>query len=165
MSKVNLLELTNDVHQFVKNFEDKYGLFLRVEISGKPSKVINLDILSKVHQSAIALLHIDYPEHDNIKSFSHRCRKIEVMWHSQAFQLLAWNLGYTKSAIARLIDRNHASVINNIEQAQHYLYTDYAQFCRIYYKLFKIAKHYVGTISTNDDGQDNSKSIIPPLRA
>tara|TARA_B110000196_G_C20911281_1_gene550660 strand:+ start:277 stop:801 length:525 start_codon:yes stop_codon:yes gene_type:complete len=163
MSKNNLLEITNDIQLFIDKFELKHRLFIRVEIVSNFSKIIDVDTLSKVHEAALSMLHLDFPQYDHIKSFSHRCRKIEVMRYSQAFQYIAWNLGYTKSAVAVLVNRNHATVINNINQAKNYLHTDSPEFCRIYYKLFKLTKYYVGTISTNDDGEDNSKPAISAL--
>ena len=89
-------------------------------------------VLAQIEKIAINDMHKAHPELSYIKSFSHRDRRPKVLRYAQAFQYVAYKNGFKKTAIARHIKRNHASVINGIKQVRNALFCDSQKFIKIY---------------------------------
>tara|TARA_Y100000590_G_scaffold460961_1_gene621481 strand:+ start:480 stop:1007 length:528 start_codon:yes stop_codon:yes gene_type:complete len=165
MPNNNLLDMTNDIQEFVRKFEDKYGQFVRVTVGVDESKITReKNMLKTIENIVIAGLHFKHPEHEHIKTFRDSTRKIEVQKYQQSFCLIAWNYGYTKLAIAKHIGKNHATIINAIRQAENYLFWQDPVFTNIHLSLFKTVKYNVGTISRDAEGQNNTKSADTSVR-
>ena len=164
MPNNTLLDMTNDIQEFVDKFENKYGQFIKVILGVDESKITReKNMLKTIENIVIASLHFKHPEHSNVTNFKKSSRKLEVQRFQQAFCLISWNYGYTKSAIAKHIGKNHATVINAIKQAENYLFWQDPIFSGIYLPLFKTIKKHVGTIPRNAQGQSNTKSTDTPI--
>jgi|TARA_R100000093_G_C1935651_1_gene70254 uncharacterized protein YerC len=164
MSNLNLLEMTNDIHNFIKKFEYKYGLTVDIRIGAKKSQITyNKNSLRVIEAAIISKMHEDHPTLSHITSFKNRARATRIMRYSQAFQHIAFKSGYTKTSIAKFIKRNHASTINAIKQAENYLFCNHPKFTDIYFwsilKLNSKENYHVGTISNDAKQQHNTKSM------
>ena len=160
MSINNLLEMTSEIQTFIDKFELKYGYSLQVTLGVDESGIINKkNTLRSIELFSIMQMHLQCPHLSKIKAFSERNRTLEFMRYSQAFQYIAFCLGYKKTRIARLVNRNHATVINSIRQAENYLFSGCPEFKTIYLPLAKKIHHYVGNFSNDDTRQLKSKSM------
>ena len=161
MSKQKILEMTQEIQAFIKKFENKYGQSIEIIVGVDESSIItSKNTLKGIESFAIIQLHKRNPEYSHIKNFKKRCRKIDYMRYSQAFQYIAHLLGYKKVRIAKLIDRNHATVINSIKQAENYLFWGCPDFIDIYYPLLAKIENYVGSLSNDAKRQTFTKPVF-----
>jgi hypothetical protein len=155
------MDMTRDIHKFIKSFEDKYGQSIEITIGVDESRIRrNKHTLKGIETIALLFMYQRSPELYHIKNFSYKSRKLIFVMYSQAFQYIAFNLGYKKIKIGALIARNHATVINSIRKVENYLYTASPEFIDIYYPLLNKIENYVGTLSNDGKGQSNSKSVL-----
>jgi len=166
MSKKKVMEMTRFIRAFIKKFEKKYGHFVEITIGVDESGIANnKNSLKSIETFAILAMHHTHPELSHIKNFKYRCRKLSYMRYTQAFQYIAFNCGYTKVRIGSLINRNHATVINSVRQAENYLYWECPEFKEIYYPLLNKIEAYVGDISNVSKRQPITKSVFTSFGA
>ena len=80
MSNLNLLEMTNDIHNFIKKFEYKYGLTVDIRIGVKKSQITyNKNSLRVIEAAIISKMHEDHPTLSHITSFKNRARATRIM--------------------------------------------------------------------------------------
>jgi len=161
MSKKKAMDMTRDIQNFICDFGKKYGQFIEITVGIDESNIIrNKNTLKSMETFAILYMHQRSPQLYHIKNFKYKSRKLEYLRYSQAFQYIAFNLGYKKIKIGDLISRNHATVINSIRKAENYLFTACPEFIDIYYPLLNKIENYVGTLSADGQRQSNSKSVL-----
>ncbi len=153
--------MTQEIQTFIRKFERKYGQSIEVTVGVDESSIItNKNTLKGIESFAIIQMHQRNPEYSHIKNFKHRTRRIDYMRYSQAFQYIAHLLGYKKVRIAKLVNRNHATVINSIRQAENYLFWGCPDFIDIYYPLLAKIETYVGSLSDDVKRQTFSKPMF-----
>ena len=161
MPNEKITEMTQEIYAFIKKFEKKYGQYIEITVGVDESGIFNSkDTLKGLETFAILHMHQNEPSLWKYKNFNHRCRKLNFMRYSQAFQYIAHNLGYKKVKIANIIDRNHATVINSIRQSENYLFWGNQQFIDIYYPLLSKILTYVGSLSNNVKRQTFTKPVF-----
>ena len=115
MPKNNVLEMTNDIQNFIDSFESKYGQFIRVTLGVDKSRITKeVDHLKTIEQLCLDALHHRHPEYSHVKSLKYKSRKLGFMKYKQCFCLIAFNCGYKKSHIGVYLDQTHATIINSI---------------------------------------------------
>jgi hypothetical protein len=92
----------------------------------------------------------NYPKYMDYITFESQTRKRTWITICQCFHYIAYkDLGYSKSDIARFINKHHATVIHSIKSASNYLDDEDPIFMEIYSTIYKKYKDYVGIISEN----------------
>lgn len=159
--------MIDDIQSFVDTFEKKYDKKLQIFVINSDDKFNipdenTIQILEKI---VVNTMHENNPELSYIKSFGNiktRLRKV-LLWTS-VYSYLAVKLGYSKSYVARSMNRNHATVIHRIKVVENLLSVGDKELKEVYNAVKKSIKEYVGIISTNPEGKDDTRSILSALR-
>ena len=156
--KNELHSMHNAISKFTKDFEEQFGEQITVIIGETDAVGDNRTPIVVIEKITLNLLKIYNPEYENVESFSYRTRKHDYQMHLQAFCLITFMQGYSKSAIARHIGKNHASIINAIDSAENYIFCKSSTFLRIHTNILTQLKDYVGISEDNSKEQNNTKS-------
>lgn len=149
-------EIKKVIEVFRDTLYEKYGIELSIYVADESLIRLKLDELEKL---MIEILHYNEPDTKAIKKMSFKTRKKEFIIHKTVFSLVAFQHGYTKSAIGKFLDNDHSSTINLIKAADNYYYTNDKEFNHIL-KIFKHKiKTYVSTISAYIESGNNPESV------
>ena len=172
-----MLEMTSYIESFINDFEKKFDKKIQINITEENSSIKiktwkdELDALSHLnHLSKIKLLEslvlqaIKIHTNIKIKSLSNITtrRRNYILW-VQCFSYMAWKIGMSKSAIGRLLNKNHATIIHSIKTVEALLSINEREMTQTYNRILKQIKDYVGTISGNAEEQNNTESIFDTL--
>ena len=155
------------IHSFIKEIKDEYDKKIQVVIIDED--VNNLQINGcklKVLESLILnAMHIKHPEFQHVKSFKDvKTRRRSILLWMQIHSYLGVELGYSKSYVGRSVERDHATVIHRHKTVENLLGYGERDMTEAYELVIKTIKEYVGIISTNTEGKDDTKSILSALR-
>ncbi len=159
MSIEELSSMHNAIARFEKRFKKQFGEEVTVLIGTADSPKLNKNrvAIRIIERIALRNLTENYPAFKSIKNFKYRTRKVQYMMHLQAFCIIAYIEGYNKSEIARYIERNHASIINSIDQAENYLYQKWPEYVKIHSNTLIQLNNYVGIPENNIKKQNNTQ--------
>ena len=100
-----------------------------------------------------------------IKSFKKvKTRRREILMWIQVHCYLAVRLGFSKSYIGRSVGKDHATIIHRSNVVDNLLAIGEKDITKVYNLVIKQIKEYVGIISTNLKGEDDTRSILSALR-
>ena len=139
-----------DINHFIENVKSKYGINVHVVLGGlSTKKQINLISLEVLMEEAYSAMCIYNPYQDNITSLKQKTRKREVVQWVHCFSHIAWHYGYSKTAIGRVLERNHATIIHNVRSVTDFLSIKDPMTTTIYNLLMNHYKDNVGNFSGN----------------
>lgn len=160
LDQMSKKDIEQEVINVIETFKDimlqKYGIKFNVYIPNPNIIRLKLEI---IEQFAIEVLHQNEPKTIGIKHMRVDTRIKEFIIHKTAFCLAAYEQGYSKSAIARYLNRDHSSIINLLKSADDYIYTKDKYFNTILLQLKSKMKNYVQVLSTNIESGVNTESV------
>jgi len=139
-----------EVNHFVKNVKSKYGVNVHVVLGGLTApRMLSLVPLETLAEEAHSAMVIYDPTLQHIKSLKEKTRKRDVIQWVHCFYHIAWHQGYSKTAIGRAVNRDHATVIHGIKTVDSYLSISDLMVSDIYSNLMNHYKDNVGNFSEN----------------
>ena len=174
MRKKKKLELAQDLESFVNKIKERYDREIKIIISDSNFKLANTrkEILSateslhklKVLESIIiGTMHKFDSSLCDIDSLVLDNRKKELIMWTQVFSYIARTMGFTCTGIAKHVNRNHATILSSCKVVRGYLEIGDVEYTRVYKQIIKSIKNYVGIVSTDINGKDESKSVLDAL--
>ena len=153
-------EVVNVIETFKDIMLEKYGIRFNVYIPNPHIIRLRLEVIESL---VIDVLHHNEPKTNRIKDMRFDTRIKEFIIHKTAFCLLAYEQGYSKSAIGRYLNRDHSSIINLIKCAEDYIYTKDKYFNTILLQVKSKIKNYVQVLSTNIESGVNTESTYDSI--
>jgi uncharacterized protein YktA (UPF0223 family) len=154
------------IQNFINEFEKKYNKKLQILVvkEGKEAypEACRLKVLEKI---VIQAMHKECEHLKCIKSFKKvKTRRREILMWIQVHCNLAVRLGFSKSYIGRSVGKDHATIIHRANVVENLLEIGEKDITKVYNLVIKQIKEYVGIISTNLKGEDDTKSVLSALR-
>ena len=81
----------------------------------------------------------------------------------QSMSYLAFKGGHSKSSIGKYLQRTHATIINSCNMVENGFFTKDKTILIAYNNTLKKLEEYVGTISENDEGKNDTKPKSNPI--
>ena len=175
MFKEDILEMTNEIQSFKKQFESKYEKNINILVSDKSDVVVNIrqweneiQAMKEAHQIktieileklVLGTMRTLYPEYKGWRTLGKECRKREFVIFKQLFCYMCNKIGFTLTYTGDHINKHHASVLHGIRQAKGLLDIGDSMFCEAYNELKKNIKNYVRTIPEDIKGQAYTEPI------
>lgn len=142
--------MDTDVSNFIKKVKKKYGFNVHVVIGGLPTpKLANLVPLETLVDEAYSAMCIYDESLRSITSLRQKTRKRDVIQWMHCFYHIAWHYGYSKTAIGRIVERDHATVIHGVKSVTNFLDVKDPMTSNIYNLLMNHYKDNVGNFSEN----------------
>jgi hypothetical protein len=175
-------KMTQEIRSFVKKFEKKYNKKLQVIVSESGSSKVNnytkmwkneidalanINITNKLKELEKIVLHTMYeldPSLSYLDSMIVKSRRRNVLIWVQCYTYIARTIGFTTTRIGEFINRDHATVLHSVRAVQNMIDTNETDFMLAYKAVLKNIKEYVGIISTNIKGKNDTQSILNSLR-
>lgn len=155
MSENQNNNVLKDIESFKKKINRKYNVNIHFFIKEMHNRV-SLSVLEKM---CIDSLHEEYPEYNHVKSLKSKNRIRHVTMFRQIFLYLSVNtFGYRNVESSRHIKRHHATSIHSIKVCENYIFTNCSEFNTCLNSVQNKISQYVGNISENNKGENNSKS-------
>ncbi len=136
---------------------EKYGIEFKVYLANPNLIRLTLEDLEKL---MIQLLQTNHPRMWSYNNLKVKTRKKEFIMHKTVFSLVAFEHGYSKSAIGKFLDNDHSSTINLIKSAHDYIDTRDREFNTILAQYKRKVKQYVSIISENFESGNNPESVF-----
>ena len=175
MFKEDILEMTNQIQSFKKEFEEKYNKNINILVSDRSDVVVNvkqwqdeIEAMKEAHQVrtieileqlVLGTMRSLYPEFKGWRSLGKNCRKREFVIFKQLFCYMCNKMGFTLVYTGAHINKHHASVIHSVKQAKDFLDIGDPYFCKAYRELKKNMKNYVRTIPEDIKRQTYTQPI------
>lgn len=161
MTNQQTLSILEDVDTFKKRFFDKYGVDVHLFFKQDSGKIT----LGAIEALCLETLHELYPEYRYIDTLAVKTRYRPVTMMRQIYFYLAiTKYEYRKTETAKFIKRNHATSIHSIKVCEDYIYVGYDEFELCLSTAHQKIITYVGTLSENNTGEDNTKSDANALQ-
>ena len=176
-------QMTREIQLFINNFELKYNKKLQVIVSEKLGSssiknyttmwkneidaLANINITNKLkelEQIVIHTMHEIDPSLSYVDSMIINSRRRNVLIWVQCYTYIARNLGFTTTRIGEFINRDHATVLHSVRSVQNMIETNETDYMIVHNAVLKNIKDYVGIISTNTEGENDTQSILDSLR-
>ena len=176
-------QMTREIQLFINNFELKYSKKLQVIVSEKLGSssiknyttmwkneidaLANINITNKLkelEQIVIHTMHEIDPSLSYVDSMIINSRRRNVLIWVQCYTYIARNLGFTTTRIGEFINRDHATVLHSVRSVQNMIETNETDYMIVHNAVLKNIKDYVGIISTNTEGENDTQSILDSLR-
>ena len=158
----NNQELTQeeDISNFKKEFLKLYGVKLYIY---SPTEKEKRKPISIFHDVALDALHESMPRFRNIKSLQNKTRLRDYLVYVQVMSYLAHKEGHSKTSIGKFLNRNHATVINSCKMIENGFFSKDKTVLHAYNNTLKKLEEYVGTISENDERENDTKPVPDPI--
>tara|TARA_R100000406_G_scaffold56934_1_gene39151 strand:+ start:1880 stop:2461 length:582 start_codon:yes stop_codon:yes gene_type:complete len=176
-------QMTREIQLFVNNFELKYKKKLQVIVSEKLGSssiknyttmwkneidaLANINITNKLKELEEIVIHTMHeidPSLSYVDSMIIKSRRRNVLIWVQCYTYIARNLGFTTTRIGQFINRDHATVLHSVKSVQNMIDTNETDYMVVHKAVLKNIKDYVGIISTNTEGENDTQSILDSLR-
>ena len=118
-----------------------------------------LEIYKKITLECIKEDHPKYKKY----TFKTKSKERDFITYIQVMSFLASNDGYSLTAIGKSIFRNHATIINSCKIVNNGIETKNKDICRVLEKIQTKINTYVGTITKDIKGKDDTKSVSDPI--
>jgi chromosomal replication initiation ATPase DnaA len=182
MFKEEQEKMTQEIQSFVNKFENKYNKKLQVIVSELGSSKVNnytkmwkneidalasINITNKLKELERIVLHTMHeldPSLSYLDSMIVKSRRRNVLIWVQCYTYIARTIGFTTTRIGEFINRDHATVLHSVRAVQNMIDTNETDFMLAYKAVLKNIKEYVGIISTNIEGKNDTQSILDSLR-
>lgn len=155
MESPEIQDISSD--DYIRNikveFFNKYGYNIHVIVKEDDSKRLSLEMLERQCLNALREFHsLD------IESLNLDTRKREIVMFRQIFFYLAvTKYSYGKTETGRYLVKDHATVIHSIKVCENYMFTKHKEFLNAFNTINLFIDEYVGNISKNNTGENNSK--------
>lgn len=151
------LNILGEVKKFKFKMNNKYGLDIHVFVREDNERLS----LEAIEACCVRVFNAKFPLLENVDTISMRLRAREYVMLRQIFCYIAVNeYGYGKSETARYLLRNHATVIHSIKVCENYMFQNHREFTDCMLSVKYGLKKYVGNISENSTGENNSESDV-----
>ena len=175
MFKEDMLNMTNDIHNFKNSFELKYNKNISILVTENSDVVVNvkqwqdeIEAMKDAHQDrtiqileklVLSTMRTLYPEFKGWRSLGKDCRIREFVIFKQLFCCMCNRIGFTLQYTGNHINKHHASVLHSIRQVEGLLDIGDPQMCEAYNKLKENIKNYVRSIPEDIKGQTYTEPI------
>tara|TARA_R110002012_G_scaffold236249_3_gene409979 strand:+ start:882 stop:1394 length:513 start_codon:yes stop_codon:yes gene_type:complete len=159
--------MKDKIHSFIKEIKDEYDRKIQVVIIDEDVNSLQInDCKLKVLESLIiSAMHIKNPDFQHIKLFKDiKTRRRRILIWMQIHSYLGVELGYSKTYVGKSVNRDHATVIHRHRTVENLLGYGERDMTEAYKLVIKTIKEYVGIISTNTEGKNDTKSVLNALR-
>ena len=159
--------MKDKIHSFIKEIKDEYDKKIQVIIVDQDADSLQINgcKLKLLETLVIKAMHEKHPEFINIKSFIKvKTRRRTILKWMQIHSYLGVELGYSKSYVGRSVGRDHATVIHRHKVVENLLGYGELVMTEAFELVINKIKEYVGIISTNTEGKNNTKSVLNALR-
>jgi len=158
MKNNKLTQVFLEAENFSDRIKEKYGVKLGMYLTENlRTHTISLKQLYHLVELAVEQNHPEEVKNFNFKT----TRRRVIMNYQHAFCSIAWEmLGYKKITIGEFLDKNHATVINSIRNADSFLSVNDVEFRIIYDSILKKLEEHVGFISKNTENDVNTKPVL-----
>lgn len=128
------IEATQEIEDFKKAFESKYGLGITIFIRNSHIDKIQSISLSDLMYECNLLLQEYYPEGyiqasygkvNILNGIKTKSRIYDLVVMRQIFSYIAYEIGYTYTEIARFLGMNHSTIIYAVKSLQAAFKTNY----------------------------------------
>tara|TARA_R100001015_G_C4619292_1_gene175977 strand:- start:627 stop:1139 length:513 start_codon:yes stop_codon:yes gene_type:complete len=155
------------IHSFIKEIKDEYDKKIQVVIIDEDVNTLQVNgcKLKVLESLIIDAMYIKHPEFQHVKAFKNvKTRRRSILLWMQIHSYLGVELGYSKSYVGRSVGRDHATVIHRHKTVENLLGYGERDMTEAYKLVIKKIKEYVGIISADIEGKDDTKSILSALR-
>ena len=118
-----------------------------------------LEVYKKITLECIREDHPKYKKY----TFKTKSKERDFVTYIQVMSFLASNDGYSLTAIGKSIFRNHATIINSCKIVNNGIETKDKDICRVLEKIQTKINTYVGTITKDIKGKDDTESVSDPI--
>ena len=118
--------------------------------------------LTKYKQITMHSIVEDHPKYAKY-NFKTKSKERDFIVYIQVMSFLANKDGYSLTAIGKSIFRNHATIINSCKIVNNGIETKDKDICRVLEKIQTKINTYVGTITKDIKGEDDTKSVSDPI--
>jgi chromosomal replication initiation ATPase DnaA len=152
--RVNILK---EVKKFKFKMNNKYGLDINVFVK-KDTEQLSLEA---IEACCVRVFNSKFPLLENVHTISKRLRTHYYVMLRQIFCYIAVKeYGYGLTETGRYLLRNHATVIHSIKVCENYMFQNHREFTDCMMSVKYGLKKYVGNISENSTGENNSESDV-----
>ena len=145
MDNINIVELISESESFVDRIKNKYNLSVHVALGGKALKdAQGMAPLEALASEGYTIMCKYEPHLFHKLSFKSKGRQGEFISWVHCFYYIAWNYGYSKSSIANLMGKNHATVINGVKSITNRLSVHDPRTVTTYNRLLNHYSNNVG---------------------
>jgi len=149
------LNILQEVKKFKMKLNDKYGIDVHVFVKNDTERLS----LEAIEVSCVRVFNRMFPLLDDVDTISGRTRVRQFVMLRQIFCYIAVNeYSYGKSETGRYMLRDHATVIHSIKACENYMFQRHREFMDTMISVKQELQKYVGNISKDNAGEDNSES-------
>lgn len=184
MFKKEYKEMTNYLESFINEFESKYDKKIQIILTDTYDQAVRVknystiwkdeiqalsdvttsDKLNTLEDIVLKTMHIHNPDLKYIKSMVVKSRRRDIILWVQTFTYIGRKMGFTTTRIGKFINRDHATVLHSVKAVENALFTKEADLNQIYKQVLNSIKEYVGTITADPSGKNDTESILSALR-
>jgi len=160
MTSNQTLTQEEEIVEFKERILKNFGVNIHVLVEKPADFKLTL---KTIHDCSLKALKDNAPLFDNIDSLKHRTRLRSYLVYVQAMSYIAYKEGYSKTDIGRIIEKDHATIINSIKQVENAFFTGESTMISAFNNINKEIRTYVGTLPENIKTQINTKPGISPV--
>ena len=153
------------IEEEIKRFESlmiaKHNIQVKIYTRSLNADV-NVILLPELKDLCIKAMHELYPETIKIKTLRSKSRIHHFVVVRQIFSQIAYRKGYTCQAIGAFLKKDHSTITYSKQKVDDYLHVGDVEYTKVFNAIQKLLKN-VGTISEDNSGGNNSKSIDASL--
>ena len=140
--------LDNDIVKFKETMLTQYGIeiivFQKLHNEGEYRPT-----LQQIHKACITVMHMLYPELQNINKLSELNRTKDLVMFRKIYCHICHSMRYTCHAVGKYIKRDHSSVVHSRNSVDDMLYIKDKSYMNAFDKINKLINTYVGIIPNN----------------
>lgn len=147
------------IKHFKRKFYKEHNIQLYILTPAISKTELTLDKYKELTKLALVEDHPKYKDYD----FSTKSRERDFVQYIQVMSFLANRAGYSKCSIGKAIFKNHATVINSCKIVDNGIHTKDKELCKVLESVQQKIDIYVGTITENTEGKNNTKPVSDPI--
>lgn len=149
------LNILKEVKNFKMKLNNKYGIDVHIFVKSDTERLS----LEAIEAACVRVFNRLFPLLDDVDTISGRTRVRQFVMLRQIFCYIAVNdYSYGKSETGRYMLRDHATVIHSIKACENYMFQNHREFMDAMISVKQELQKYVGNISKDNAGEDNSES-------
>jgi len=164
MTSNQTLTQEEEIKEFKERILKNFGINIHVIAEAAEDFKISIEALHVCTLKALKENEPDYHRHyGEIQSLAYKSRLRPFLVYVQAMSYIAYREGYSKTAIGKSINRDHATIINSVRQVDNAFFTKDKMMMKAFNNIIKEIHNYVGTLPENIKKQINAQSSVPPI--
>jgi len=161
MTSNQTLTQEKEIKEFKERILKNFGINIHIITEAAEDFKISIQALHVCTLKALKENEPDYHRHyGEIQSLAHKSRLRPFLVYVQAMSYIAYREGYSKTAVGKSINRDHATIINSVKQVENAFFTKDKMMMKAFNNIIKEIHNYVGNLPENLKEQINSKPGI-----